>query len=187
MFNMSSIKLGPLPKVLLLLGPWGVGILLGGIIQQTNESMKADTFLLIWALVTVVGLTGQALAMCNGLERNFLVWVSLIALAWAFTFYVFRVSSDPTLFAHLGPVWLALMGVGFIFTAFQVSQWFWLLAGVHLFLALLMELAARDIYKSEFFVSNQPLLVGVVDGGLTLIAAIIGLIQYFRPARATQA
>ncbi len=184
MLNMSSIKLGPVPKVLLLLGPWGLGILIAGFIQQSNEGLKADTFLLIWAIVTLVGLVGQALAMCNGLEKNFLVWVVVIALAWAFTFYVFRVSSDPALFTDLGPVWLGLMGVGFIFTAYQVNRWFWTIAIIHLGIALLMELSSRGVIKIDFFNSNQPLLVGLIDGGLMIVAGLVGVTQALRPAPA---
>lgn len=182
MLNIDSLKLGPIPKVLLILLPWGLAVLLGGLIQQNQTN--ANTILMIWAIVTIVGLAGQALGLCRGLELNFLVWVVAIGLAWAFTFVVYRVyepkgPNDPILYNDMGPVWLGLMGIAFIFTAFQVNPLFWLVAIPHLIVAGLMELSSRRILTLDWLDGNQPLLVGLIDGGLMLVAVVIALI----PAR----
>jgi hypothetical protein len=181
MLNIDSLKLGPIPKVFLILVPWGVALLIGGIIHQNMGNPTPAKFLLVWAIVTFVGLAGHALGLCRGLELNFLVWVVAIALAWVFTFFVFQVyepkgPNDPILYSDMGAVWLGLMGIAFIFTAFQVNRLFWLIAIPHLVIALGMELSARSIIKNDFLDANQPLLVALIDGGLTLIAGIVGVI-----------
>ncbi len=181
MLNIDSLKLGPIPKVFLILVPWGVALLIGGFIHQNMGNPTPAKFLLVWATVTLVGLVGHALGLCRGLEWNFVVWVVAISLAWAFTFFVFQVyepkgASDPILYSDLGAVWLGLMGIAFIFTAFQVSPLFWLIAIPHLVIALGMELSARSVIKIDYLDANQPLLVALVDGGLTLIAGIVGVI-----------
>jgi len=181
MLNIDSLKLGPIPKVFLILVPWGVALLIGGLVHQNMGDPTPSKFLMVWAVVTVVGLAGHSLGLCRGLEWNFVVWVVAISLAWAFTFFVFQVyepkgPNDPILYSDLGAVWLGLMGIAFIFTAFQVNPLFWLIAIPHLVIALGMELSARGIVKIDFLDGNQPLLVALIDGGLTLIAGIVALV-----------
>jgi hypothetical protein len=186
MLNIDSLKLGPIPKIMLILGTWGIAILIGGIVQQNMKDPTPTQILIMWAIVTAVGLVGQALGLCRGLEWNFTIWVVAIGLAWAFTLFVFQIyqpksDSDPILYLDLGPVWLGLIGIALLVTGFQVNRIFWLLGILHLIAALFMELSSRNILKWSYLDDNQAWLTGVIDGGLLLIVALGWLVTNLRP------
>jgi hypothetical protein len=175
MFNMDSVKLAGIPKVLIINGVWAVALIVGGILHGNAKSL--DEVLIIWGIVTVVGLIGQALGLCKGLITNFIIWVVAIAVAWAFTFYALKIDSNFTLYAEVAPVWFALMGIGFAATAVQVDKLFWILAGLHFVAAIVMELVGRDILKIEFLQKNPGYIVAAIMGGGMLVAAIIGVVK----------
>jgi hypothetical protein len=177
MFNLSSVKVGPIPKVLLIHAFWGIALLIAGLLQQYAKLSFPDGVFLVWGVATVVGLLGQAIGLCKGLVSNFIVWVVLIVIAWAFTIYALRIDSSFSVAAEVAPVWLGLMGIGFIATALQVDKMFWIVAILHIVVAVLVELAGRNILKVDFLVSNSPLIVGVVMGGSMILAGIIGTAQ----------
>lgn len=187
MLNINSLKLGSIPKVFLILVPWALAILAGGFIQQNMSAPTIDGILTLWAIVTVVGLIGQGLGLCKGLELNFGIWVAVIALGWIFTFFVFKIynpgEKDLQLFNDIAPFWLLMTAIGFAATALQVSKLFWIAAGVHLLLAFVFELNSRGILKSDFLNENQALLFGLVDGGVMLVAVIVAVVLVMRPAK----
>jgi hypothetical protein len=180
MLNMNANSLN-IPKVSFMLAGWGLVILLGGIINQWF-GLNADATLWLWAGVSLLGLLAQLAAMVRGLGLNLVAWLAAIAIGWGFTYYVtkFDGGSHADLYGDLAGVWLILLGLGYVATAFQVDKRFLALAGLHLLVGALMELSIHQIVPVEVLDSYAALVFGVV-GGLPLLAA--GLLELPRVAR----
>ncbi len=172
MFNMKDLQLN-IPKVSFMLAGWGLVILLGGIVNQWFN-LSADFTLWLWAGVTILGLAAQLISMVRGLELNLGIWVVLIVAGWLFTFYVIKIDGGAhiDLFGDLAGVWLILLGLGYIATAFQVDKRFFIVAGLHLAVGGLLELSSRRVISIEIFDSFSAFIFGLV-GGLPLIVAAL--------------
>jgi hypothetical protein len=175
MFNMDSVKLAGIPKVLIIHGAWAIALIGGGIAFAMLKADSVDPYLLVWAVATLIGLAGQALGLCKGLGANFIIWVGVIVVAWAFTLYALKFDDKFTVAPEVMPVWFALMGVGFIATAVQVDKLFWILAILHLVAAVFLELLSRGVLKIAFITDLNPgYIVAAIMGGGMLVAAIVG-------------
>lgn len=170
MFNNKDLHLN-IPKISFLLAGWGLLILLGGIINQWFN-LSADFILWLWAGVTILGLAAQLISMVKGLELNLTIWIILIIIGWSFTFYVIKFDNGAhiDLFGDLTGVWLLLLGLGYIATAFQVDKRWLIVAGLHLAVGALVELSSRRVVSIEFIDTFSALIFGLV-GGLPLIVA----------------
>jgi hypothetical protein len=172
MFNMKELQLN-IPKISFLLAGWGLLIFLGGIINQWFN-LSADFILWIWAGVTILGLVAQLISMVRGMELNLGIWIALIIVGWLFTYYVVKFDGGAhiDLFGDLSGVWLILLGLGYIATAFQVDKRFLIVAGLHLAVGVLMELSSRRVISIEIFDTYSAFIFGLV-GGLPLFVAAL--------------
>lgn len=186
MFNMKDLQLN-IPKVSFLLAGWGLLIVLGGIINQWFN-LSADFILWIWAGVTILGLAAQLISMVRGMELNLGIWIALIIMGWLFTFYVVKFDGGAhiDLFGDLSGVWLILLGLGYIATAFQVDKRFLIVAGLHLAVGALMELSSRRVISIEIFDTYSALIFGLVGGLPLMVAALPVWFAREQPQRSPQ-
>jgi hypothetical protein len=172
MFNYTESDLH-IPKVSFLLASWGLLIFLGGVINQWFN-LSADFTLLLWVGITILGIAAQLIANVKGMGINLGIWLGLIVVGWVFTYYVVKFDNGAhiDLFGDLSGVWLILLGIGYIATAFQVDKRFLIVAGLHLLAGALLELSSRQIVAIGFLDSFSTLIFGLV-GGLPLIVAAL--------------
>ena len=172
MFNYTELDLH-IPKVTFLLGSWGLLLFLGGVINQWFN-LSADFTLLLWVGITILGIAAQIITMVKGLGFNLGIWIGLMVVGWVFTYYVvkFDNGSHIDLFGDLSGVWLILLGIGYIATAFQVDKRFLIVAGLHLLVGALLELSSRHVVNIGFLDTYSALIFGLV-GGLSLIVAAL--------------
>ncbi len=181
MLNKDEVKFGPLPKDFLVMAVWGVLLLAGGLIQQYGK-LDLDGILVMWAVVTLLGAAGQALAYVNGLTPNNLAWAGTIIAAWAFTLLALKANiQDSNLYEDMPAVWFVLLGIGFIFTAQQVGKIFYILATVYLLTGIILEIGLRFM-QNEFLASNAPLIMAFVGGGSLIVASIVAYVLRTRQA-----
>src|SRR5437588_3177016 len=97
---------------------------------------------------------------------NFTVWLILIAIGWAFTFYVIKFDNGAhiDLYGDLPGVWLILLGFGHLATAYHVDRRFLIMAAVAFAGGLLLELSARGVFQVGFLTANSSLLFGLIAG-----------------------
>lgn len=187
MLNNNSVKLGPIGKEVLVMAIWGIVMLAGGLIQQYG-SLDLDSILIMWGILTLVGVAGQALAYVKGLGPNNIAWAVAIVLAWGFTFLALKANiQNADLYEDMPAVWFILLGIAFAFTGLQVDKRFYILAGIYAVLGIIMEISLRfvsDASRSgsvfEFFAANAPLLMGVVGGGSLLVGAVVAYLTKTR-------
>lgn len=178
MINMKSshMRLNKAPS---LMGIWGIVILLGSIMHQFFE-LRLDYVLIMWGLMTLLGIAAQAVCLMRGLEQNFGVWLAVIVVGWFLTLYIIKFDKGYNIeFAgDLPGIWLGLMGVGYAITALQVTRKFWILAAVSFVTGALLELAARGILQVDFLVEYSTLLFGIFAGVPLIVAS---LPYFYRP------
>ncbi len=172
MFNMSELELR-IPKVSFLLASWGLLILLGGVINQWFN-LSADFTLLLWVGVTILGAAAQFISNVRGMGINLTIWIVLIVVGWLFTYYVtkFDNSSHVDLYGDLAGVWLILLGIGYVATAFQVDKRLIILAVLHFVVGALIELSSRRVVTLDFLDNYSALIFGLVGGVPLIIAAL---------------
>jgi hypothetical protein len=159
----------------ILMAVWGVLILVAGVATQYYYP-SIEAVLQWWAIVTVIGLAVQAACELRDQPLNFLAWVAAMAVGWVFTLWA--VSPGVGLFADLTPVWLILLGLAYIPTAFQIDRRYWLFAALHLALGALMELSVRGVFVVGFLNSYSSLILGLVGGGSMIAGAALARIKY---------
>jgi hypothetical protein len=186
MFNMKELGLN-IPKVSFLLASWGLLILLGGVINQWFN-LSADFTLLLWVGITILGIAAQLISMVRGLGLNLAVWIVLIIVGWLFTYYVvkFDGGSHIDLFGDLAGVWLILLGLGYVATAFQVDKRFLIVAALHLVVGALMELSSRQVASIGFLDTYSALLFGLVGGIPLMVAALPFWVKEEQPQKTPQ-
>jgi hypothetical protein len=169
-------------KAVFLMAGWGLLILLASVMNQFFDLPNPDYVLMLWGGVTVLGILCQTVALVRGLQLNFTVWLILIALGWAFTFYVVKFDNGAhiDLYGDLAGVWLILLGIGHLFTAFHVVKRFLLLGIIHILVGVALELSARGIVSVDFFDSYSTLIFGIVAGGSLIVGA---LPMWYRPRK----
>jgi hypothetical protein len=163
-----------LSKLTIIMAGWGAVLLLGGVVNQ-YASLDIDTTFLLWGGLTILGVGAQLAGMVKGLGPNLTAWLGVMVLGWAFTFYVFKFDngSHIDMFGDLAGVWLILLGIGYIATAFQVDKRFFAFAGLHIGVGVLLELSARQVITLEVLNSNAALIFGLVAGIPLMIAAAV--------------
>jgi hypothetical protein len=169
-------------KAVFLLAGWGLLILLASLINQFFDLPSPDYVLYLWGGVTVLGIACQAIAMVRGLGQNFAVWIVVILLGWVFTVYVvkFDNGSHIDLYGDLAGVWLILLGVGHLATAYHVVRRFLLVGAIHIVVGLMLELSARGIVPVDFLNAYSTLIFGLVAGGSLIVSA---LPMWYRPKK----
>lgn len=165
--NRMSLSVG---KVNIILGAWGLAMLIGGVASQ-SFGLSADTTLLVWGALTAIGVAAQIASFVRGLEMNITAWLIVIVAGWAFTLYVTKMSGGD-LYPDLAGVWLILLGLGYVATAFQVDKRFFAFAALHILVGLLMELSARQIVSIGVLDQYSSLIFGLVAGIPLIIAAL---------------
>jgi|GEM_PF-1362949 len=174
---MEKLERNPLrlSRAGIVMAVWGALILCMGLYNQWNFP-SMETILMLWGGVTVVGLAVQGLCEVKDQRANFLAWVGVVLLGWAFTLYAIY-ATNYAYFGHLGGVWLILLGLAYVPTALQIDRRYWIFAGLHFLVGGLMELSAFKLLPADmmnFLDRNTPLLIGVIGGGTLLAAAFFG-------------
>ena len=164
---------------------WGVLILVAALYNQWWFP-GFDSMLLIWAGVTVVGLAVQAVCEVRDQPINFLAWVAVVVVGWAFTLYA--IYSDPSLarFSLLSAIWLIMLGIAYMPTAIQIDSRYWWFAAAHLVVGGLMELSALRVVAIPFLNNNASLLLGIIGGGSLIAAAYFGRVPKTKTVAASQ-
>jgi hypothetical protein len=150
---------------------WGLLILGAGVYNQYYFP-SMEHILTVWGVVSVLGLAIQGLCEIRDQRINFLAWVAVVVLGWAFTLYAIY-ATNYQFFGHISGVWLILLGLAYIPTALQIDRRYWLFAALHFIVGSLMEQSALKVLSPEmtrFFDTNSPLLFGLVAGGSLLAA-----------------
>ena len=162
------------PKARLILAGWGLPILLAGMITQWFDLPNPNYALLLWAGVSLLGVAAQVVGLVRGLGPNLGLWLLLIFIGWAFTLYVVTLDNGThiALYGDVPGVWLALLGVGYLATAFQVDKRFLAVAALHFGGAIALEAVARGSISVDFLADNGPLLFGLIGGLSPLVAAL---------------
>lgn len=173
-------------KAVFMMGAWGMLILLASIINQFFDLPNPDYVLYLWAGVTLLGIAGQTISLVRGLQLNLTIWLVVMAVGWVFTYYVVKFDDGAhiDLFGDLSGVWLILLGIGHLFTAFHVVKRFLLLGSFHIVVGLLLELSARGIVRVDFLDSYSTLIFGLVAGGTLIVAS---LPMWYKPAKTAPA
>src|SRR5438067_2537987 len=181
MINMKAVTLR-IQKAAFMMAAWGILILAASVMTQFFE-LSADYVLLMWAGATVLGIVAQVYCLVNGLQANLTVWIVLIAIGWGFTLFVMKFDngSHIDLYGDQAGVWLILMGLGYVATAFHVVKRFLILAVIHIVAGIVMELSARGKVPIDFLNTYSSLVFGLVAGVPLIIA---GLPMWYRPAQA---
>jgi hypothetical protein len=161
-------------KARVLMAGWGLLIMLAAIINQFFDLPNPNYVLWLWTGVTVLGILAHITSLIHGLGQNFGAWVVVIVLGWAFTFYVVKFDNGAhiDLYGDLAGVWLILLGIGYLATAYHVERHFLLLAALHIVVGVLMELSARGVMRIGFLDTYSTLIFGLVAGLPLLIAAL---------------
>jgi hypothetical protein len=169
-------------KAVFMMAGWGLLILLASFINQFFDLPSPDYVLLLWGGVTVLGIAGQAVSLVRGLGLNFTVWLVVMAIGWIFTLYVVKLDngSHIDLYGDLAGVWLILLGIGHLATAFHVVKRFLLVGTIHIVAGLLVELSARGIVSVEFIDAYSTLIFGLIAGGSLIVGA---LPVWYRPRK----
>ncbi|HKP53925.1 MAG TPA: hypothetical protein VJ183_14895 [Chloroflexia bacterium] len=165
-----------------LMAIWGVMLVLGGVAQQFL-SLSIDTTLIVWGVLSVIGVAGQVVCMTHGLGKNFAAWIAVIAVGWFFTLYIIKFDKGYNIqyLTDLPAIWLMLLGIGYAATAFQVNRKFWMLAAASFFLGELIEMGVYGVLQfQDFFVEYSTLLFGIFAGVPLIIAS---LPRFYRPAQ----
>lgn len=166
-----------------MMAVWGVMLFLGGVIQQFLK-LSIDMMLVIWGVLSVIGIAGQIVCMVNGLGKNFGVWLGVIVVGWFITLYIIKFDKGFNIeyAADLPAIWLALLGIGYWWTALQVNRRFWYLAAASFAFGEFMELCLRGVFQGlgDFVVSYDKLFFGLFAGIPLVIAA---LPQYYKPPK----
>src|SRR3954464_10787795 len=120
MINMKAVTLR-IQKAAFMMVAWGLLILAASIMTQFFE-LSANYVLLMWAGATVLGIVAQVFCLVNGLQQNLAAWLIAMAAGWAFTLFVMKFDngSHIDLYGDLAGVWLILLGLGYVVTAFHV-------------------------------------------------------------------
>jgi hypothetical protein len=168
-------------KAVFMMAGWGLFLLLGSIINQFFE-LNLDYVLYLWGGITVLGIAFQAISMVRGLGQNFIVWMLLIGAGWVFTLYVVKFDNGAhmDLYGDLAGVWLILLGIGHLATAFHVVKRFLLVGTIHILVGLMLELSARRIIVIDFLDAYSTLIFGLVAGGSLIVSA---LPMWYRPKK----
>jgi hypothetical protein len=169
-------------KAVFLMAGWGLLILLGSLINQFFDLPSPDYVLYLWGGVTILGIACQAIAMVRGLGQNFAAWMVVIVLGWVFTFYVIKFDNGAhiDLYGDLAGVWLILLGVGHLVTAYHVVRRFLLVGAIHIAVGILLELSARGIVTIDFLNAYSTLIFGIVAGGSLIVSS---LPVWYRPKK----
>lgn len=172
MFNMQKSNLN-IPKVSFILGVWGLLLVLGGVINQW-WGLNVDNTLWLWAGISILGIMAQLAGLMKGLWLNMAAWLVAMLIGWGFTFYVikFNNGANAELYGDLPGVWLILLGLAYVVTAFQVDKRLFSVAALHLLVGILMELSYRRIVTVDFIDSYSTVLFGLVSGLPLLIGAL---------------
>lgn len=168
-------------KAQFLLIVWGLLILLSSVMSRYFD-MSLNSVLFLWGGVTLLGLIAQAISLVRGLGQNYAAWVAAIAAGWLFTLYVVKLDNGAhlDLYSDIAGVWLILLGLAYLATAFQVVRLHLALAALHIAAGLLLELSARRIMPVSFLDANSTLIFGLVAGLGPLVAA---LPVWYRPGQ----
>lgn len=182
MLNKTSVKLGGVPKEILVMAIWGVVLLAGGLIQKNVNLGGVDGILAMWGVVTLLGIVGQGLAYVTGLGPNDIAWGVTIAIGWAFTLAAFKVSGVDFV-KDMSAIWYIVLGIGYIFCAIHIDKIFYIMAGAHFLVGLMMEISLRFISSADrkgsifdFFATNQPLFMAFFGGGSLIVASIVAYV-----------
>ena len=161
-------------KARVLMGGWGLLILLASIVNQFFDLPNPNYVLLLWTGVTVLGILAHITSLIHGLGQNFIAWVVVIVIGWVFTFYVVKFDNGAhiDLYGDLAGVWLILLGIGYIPTAYHVERHFLVFAALHIVAGVLLELSARGVMRIGFLDAYSTLIFGLVAGLPLLIAAL---------------
>jgi len=161
-------------KAVFLMAGWGLVILLASLINQFFNVPNFDTILVMWGAATLLGIAGQAFCLVRGLGLNFGSWLAVIAAGWVFTLYVSKLDNGAhgDLFGDLPGVWLILIGIGHVATAFHVARLFLLVASIHFVAGLLLELLAHQVISIGLLDQYSVLVFGTVAGGSMIVAAL---------------
>jgi hypothetical protein len=163
-----------LPRSGLTMVVWGLLLVLGGVFSQWWVGLPYPTGLVaIWGAATVLGLAFQGLCQLRWQPLNFYVWLAAIAVGWTFTLYVLYVNGS--LFPELAPAWFLLLGLAYIHTGMKIDTRFYTLAVFHLVLAVLFEALARGILVSPWDVIF--IYGAILFGALAGVSLLIG--SYF--------
>jgi hypothetical protein len=178
MVNMKAVTLR-IQKGSFMMVAWGILLLAASVMTQFFE-LSADYVLWMWAGATLLGILAQMYCLVNGLQVNLIVWIVLIIIGWGFTLFVMKFDngSHIDLYGDQAGVWLILMGLGYVATAFSVAKRFLILAAIHIVAGAVMELSARGIVPIDFLNAYSSLVFGLVAGVPLIIA---GLPMWYRP------
>lgn len=173
-------------KAVFMMAGWGLLILLASIINQFFDLPNPDYVLYMWGGVTLLGIAGQTISLVRGLQLNLTVWLVLMAIGWIFTLYVVKFDNGAhiDLYGDLAGVWLILLGIGHLATAFHVVRRFLFLGAFHIAMGILLELSARRIMSIDFLDSYSTLLFGLVAGGTLIVASLPVWYKPSKPAAA---
>lgn len=148
---------------------WGVLLIIAAVISQWVQ-LPMGTFLLMWGVVTALGVLVQAMCEIQYQALNFYVWLAAFALGWAFTLFVVY----PDNFAHyaeLAPARLLLLGLAYAHTAVKINSRFWILSALHILAAAIFELSNRGVFKIDLLNNNGALIFGLLAGIAVLVGA----------------
>jgi hypothetical protein len=182
---MQSLENNPLrlTRAGILMLAWGTLVLVGGILSQWVFNNSIDGTLMLWGIITLVGVAVQLACQVRDQGVNCGFWLVAIAFGWAFTLYVLKMS-DFSLYGSMAGVWLVLFGLAYIPTARQIDSRFMTLAIIHLVVGLLIILSAQNLLKMELLDTYSPLVLGVIGGGSLMVAAFMSRVPQPAPLQA---
>jgi hypothetical protein len=127
-FGLSSFR-----RVQLVLGWWGILLILGGLLHSpAGRSLGAYGMLLMWLGLTVVGVLGSQVIAPEMLDSGMhFVWIALLLLGTLVTLFFLLVGWQGNLTGRVWilVIWQIAVAAGYALTAVYMDKRFWLLVG----------------------------------------------------------
>jgi hypothetical protein len=153
---------------------WGLLLIGAGIFCQWVSLPYPHGYIVAWLIFTVAGLSFQGWCQLKYEPVNFYVWLGAMLTGWLFTLYV--VYMNAALYSEIAPVWFVLLALAYAHTGLIINKQFYILAGLHLLMALLFEIGWRHwwgITGLNFLIAYGTVAFGLMSGLGLIIGAFL--------------
>ncbi len=169
----KAFSLNGFRRIQLTLALWGVLMLVGGWLHNTNaKAWGVTAMLLIWLGLTLLGFIGAQLAAPEFMASGFLFrWVLVLILPFFLTWLIyFPLQGKP--YDYVSSIWHWAFALGYFFVGYGMDRRFWWLAGWEIFCGLFMLLLNLDLFDLDLISKNQGIALGFSSGLALLLAAL---------------
>lgn len=169
----SGIWTNNFRRVQLMLGWWGLLLIIGGYLHNTNARAWGSTaILLVWLGLAIAGLVGSYLfAPLIFASGMLILWGSAIIISLAVTWLIiFPLSSGGS--DSIPTIWHTALAITYFLNGYYMDKRLYWLAGWEGLVALFMLGIGLKFFSVDIITSNKGLVFGLTSGIPLLIAAL---------------